>query len=160
MEQQKESMKSVNWQDFLRRHPIFSSLNEEEIANLLRDEVAQERVFPQGAVILRGGEVGDSVFLIRSGSVQVTLRGTSGPPSPLAVLHAGEVFGEMAVLERKPRSATVVARENCLLLEIAGEEIRKLLETHLELVFTLSEPQWEQRQLKTALTIGRQIHFP
>jgi CRP-like cAMP-binding protein len=131
--QRRESMKSFNWQNFLRSQPIFSSLNEEEITNLLRDEVSQERVYPQGAVIVRGGEVGDSVFLISSGSVQVALHGTVGPFFPLAVLQAGEIFGEMAVLERRPRSATVLARENCLLLEIAGEEIRKLLEAHLEM---------------------------
>ena len=126
-------MKSFNWQNFLRSHPIFASLNEEEIANLLRDEVSQERVYPQGTVILRGGEVGDSLFLISSGSVQVTLWGTEGPRFPLAVLQAGEIFGEMAVLERRPRSATVLAKEHCLLLEVAGEEIRKLLEAHLEM---------------------------
>jgi CRP-like cAMP-binding protein len=126
-------MKSFNWQDFLRSHPIFSSLNDQEIANLLRDEISQERVYPQGAVIIRGGEVGDSLFLISSGSAQVALQGTEGPSFPLAVLQAGEIFGEMAVLERRPRSATVLARENCLVLEIAGEEIRKLLEAHLEL---------------------------
>jgi CRP/FNR family cyclic AMP-dependent transcriptional regulator len=126
-------MKSSNWQNFLRSHPIFSSLNEEEIASLLRDEVSQERVYSQGTVILRGGEVGDSVFLISSGSVQVTLGGTSGPLSPLAILQAGEIFGEMAVLERRPRAATVLAKEDCLLLEVAGEEIRSLLETHLEM---------------------------
>ncbi len=126
-------MKSFNWQNLLRSHPIFSSLNEEEIANLLRDEVSQERVYPQGTVILREGEVGDSVFLLSSGSVQVALWGTRGPLMPLAILQAGEIFGEMAVLERRPRSATVLARENCLLLEVAGEEIRKLLEAHLEM---------------------------
>jgi CRP/FNR family transcriptional regulator, cyclic AMP receptor protein len=126
-------MKSFDWQNFLRSYPIFSSLNEEEIANLLRDEISQERVYPQGTVILRGGEIGDSIFLISSGSVQVTLGGTRGPVFPLAILQAGEIFGEMAVLERRPRSATVLAKENCLLLEIAGEEIRKLLEVHLEM---------------------------
>jgi CRP/FNR family transcriptional regulator, cyclic AMP receptor protein len=126
-------MKSFNWQNLLRSHPVFSSLNEEEIASLLRDEVSQERVYPQGAVILRGGEVGDSLFLISSGSVQVTLWGTSGPLFPLAILQAGEIFGEMAVLERKPRAATVLAKEECLLLEVAGEEIRNLLEAHLEM---------------------------
>ena len=52
---------------------------------------------------------------------------------PLAILQAGEIFGEMAVLERRPRSATVLARENCLLLEVAGEEIRRLLEAHPEM---------------------------
>jgi CRP/FNR family transcriptional regulator, cyclic AMP receptor protein len=133
IKQQREPMKSFDWQNFLRSHPIFSSLNAEEIANLLRDEISQERVYPQGTVILRGGEVGDSIFLISSGSVQVTLGGTRGPLFPLAILQAGEIFGEMAVLERRPRSATVLAKENCLLLEIAGEEIRKLLEVHLEM---------------------------
>jgi CRP/FNR family cyclic AMP-dependent transcriptional regulator len=126
-------MKSFNWQNFLRSHPVFASLSEEEIANLLRDEVSQERVYPQGIVILRSGEVGDSVFLIGSGSVQVTLWEIRGPLFPLAILRAGEIFGEMAVLERRPRSATVLAQENCLLLEVAGKEIRKLLEAHLEM---------------------------
>ena len=126
-------MKSFNWQNLLRSHLIFSSLNEEEIANILRDEVSQERVYPQGTVILNGGEVGDSLFLISSGSVQITLGGTGGPLFQLAILPAGEIFGEMAVLERKPRSASVLAKEDCLLLEIAGEEIRKLLEVHLEM---------------------------
>src|SRR5712691_2338802 len=132
-EQRSESMKSFNWQNLLRSHPIFSSLNEEEIASLLRDEVSHERVCPQDTVILRESEVSDSIFLISSGSVQVTLRGTRGPLRPLAILQAGEIFGEMAVLERRPRSATVVARENCLLLEVAGEEIRRLLEAHPEM---------------------------
>ena len=126
-------MKSFDWQNFLCNHPLFSSLHEEEIAHLLKDEVAQERMYHQDTAILREGEVGDSVFLISSGSVQVTLRGTGGPFTPLAVLRAGEIFGEMAVLERKPRSATVLAKENCLLLEIAGEAMRKLLEAHPEM---------------------------
>ena len=126
-------MKSFNWQNFLQTHPLFMSLTEEEIAHLLRDEVSQERNYPQGTVILREGEVGDSAFLLSSGSVQVTLRGPGGPSVSLAILQAGEIFGEMAVLERRTRSATVVAKENCLLLEIAGEEVRKLLETHPEM---------------------------
>jgi CRP-like cAMP-binding protein len=88
---------------------------------------------PQNTAILREGEVGDSLFLIRSGSVQVALRGAGAPSTSLAVLQAGDIFGEMAVLERRPRSATVVAKEECLLLEIAGEEIRKLLEVYPEM---------------------------
>ena len=132
LEQRSESMKSFDWQNLLRSHPIFSSLSEEEIVNLVSDEVSHERVCPPDAVILREGEAGDSIFLIGSGSVQVTLRGTGGPLMPLAILQAGEIFGEMAVLERRPRSATVVAREECVLLEVAGEEMRRLLAAHLE----------------------------
>lgn len=126
-------MKSFNWQTLLRNHPVFSTLNEEEVTNLLKDGASQERGYSQDALILKAGDVGDSVFLIGTGSVQVTLGGTQGPVFSLAILQAGELFGEMAVLERKPRSATVLANENCLLLEVEGEEIRKLLVTHLEM---------------------------
>jgi CRP/FNR family transcriptional regulator, cyclic AMP receptor protein len=126
-------MTSTNWPNFLRSHTLFSSLNEEEIGNLLKDEVSQERSYSQGIAILKEGEVGDSVFLISSGSVQIALRGAGGPATSLAILQAGDIFGEMAVLERRPRSATVLAKEECLLLEIAGENIRKLLEVHPEM---------------------------
>jgi len=148
-------MESANWQHLLRNHPAFSSLSEEEIANLLRDEVSQERVYPQGAIILKGGEAGDSIFLIGSGAVQVTLWGTIGPPFSLDILQAGEIFGEMAVIERRPRSATVLAKENCVLLEIAGKEIRRLLEAHLEMqvkMYTLLRDRLRQaspRSLRT-----------
>jgi len=123
-------MKSFPWNPWLRRHPVFASLTEQEIAALLRDEASQERVFPQDRVILKGGEDGDSLFLLGSGSAQISLGETEGPLMPVAILQAGEIFGEMAVLERKPRSATVVTLEPCVLLEIAGAEIRKLLDTH------------------------------
>jgi CRP-like cAMP-binding protein len=120
-------MQSVNWPDFFKHHPIFSSLDEAEVGQLLKSGAAQERVYPQGSVIITQGDPGDSVFLIGSGSVQVTIG------VPVAVLKEGEFFGEIAVLERKPRTATVSAKENCLLLEIAGEEFRKLLAAHPEI---------------------------
>jgi CRP-like cAMP-binding protein len=126
-------MHSFDWHNFLRSHPIFSSLTGEEIGELLKNEVSQEREYAQGTVILRGGDSGDSIFLIGSGSVQVTLQGAAGPVYPLAVLQSGEIFGEMAVVERRPRSATVLAKEPCVVLEMAGAAIRSLLETHLEL---------------------------
>ena len=123
-------MKSFNWQDLLTGHPLFSSLTEVEITQLLKDEASQERAYPPGSVILSEGEYGDSLFLIGSGSVQVALRGTAGQHLPLAILQAAEFFGEIAVLERRPGSATVTAKEHCTLLEVKGEEFRKLLEAH------------------------------
>ena len=123
-------MKSFPWNPWLSRHPLFASLTEHEITALLQDNVSQERVFPKDYVILKGGEDGDSLFLLSSGSVQISLGGTTGPLIPVAVIQTGEIFGEMAVLERKPRSATVVTREQCVLLEIAGAAIRNLLNAH------------------------------
>jgi CRP-like cAMP-binding protein len=123
-------MKSFNWQDFFRHQPVFSTLTEAELTELLSDEMSQERADSQGTIILREGEQGDSVFLIGSGSVQVMLRGQGDQQLPLSILKAGEFFGEMAVLEHKPRSATVMAREDCTLLEVNGQAFRKLLQAH------------------------------
>lgn len=145
------AMKSFHWHTFLRSHPLFLSLPQAELERLLSDEVSRERRYLPNTVILREGEVSDSLFLMGSGSVQVTLRGTGGPVTPLAVLQRGEVFGEMAVLEQKPRSATVLAKEKCVVLEIAGEAIRKLLEAHPYMqvtMYTLVRDrlrQWFQR---------------
>lgn len=140
-------MTFIDWQNFLRSHPLFSSLNDEEVGTLLRDEVSQERSYSQGTAILKEGEAGDSIFLIRSGSVQVALQGASGPSTSLAVMHAGDIFGEMAVLERKPRSATVLAKEDCVLLEIAGEPLRKLMEVRPEMqvkMYTIARDRMKQ----------------
>jgi hypothetical protein len=124
----RKAMKSFHWSDLLREHPIFSSLSEEEITLLLRDDVSLEKNYAPDSIILRQGDTGDSIFLLGSGSVQVTVSNT-----PVAVLDKGEIMGEIAVLERKPRSATVTAREHCVLLEIGGEEFRKLLAAHTDI---------------------------
>jgi CRP-like cAMP-binding protein len=75
-------------------------------------------------------EPGASVFLVGRGSVQVVLEGENGAGTPVATLRQGEFFGEMALIEKKPRAATVKARENSVLLEIKGQEFLKLLDEH------------------------------
>ena len=68
------------------------------------------REFKKGEVIIREGDVGREMFIIKSGSVEV-LKKDGGSLIPLAVLERGDFFGEMAILEDAPRTATVVARE-------------------------------------------------
>lgn len=121
-------MKAVDWQDLIRRHPLFVSLNEAEVAALLTTAASQEQTYPRDGLIVRAGDNGDSLFLIGSGAVQVTAWGI-----PVASLEEGEIFGEMAVLERKPRAASVTAKEASTLLEIKGDAFRELLEGHPEI---------------------------
>jgi CRP-like cAMP-binding protein len=69
-----------------------------------------ERIFEPGEVIIREGEEGTEAFLIKSGRVKVT-KLIGGHQVVLAILGPGQVFGEMALIEDKPRSATVTALE-------------------------------------------------
>jgi CRP-like cAMP-binding protein len=73
------------------------------------------RVYQKGDAIIKEGETGREMFIIKSGSADV-LKGEEGNQIRLATLGRGDFFGEMAILENEPRSATVIAREETHLL--------------------------------------------
>lgn len=84
----------------------------------------QEKVFNKGDVIIREGEYGESFFRIVEGSVEVIINYQGEHEKKLAELGAGKYFGELAVLEAYPRSATVVAlTDQTKVKEIPEKEI-------------------------------------
>jgi len=127
-------MKNFNWRELLTQHSIFVGLNAKEVERiidqLLDQKVSEERQYSRGKIIVREGELGDSVFLLGVGSVEVVLQEEDDHETRVAILKPGEFFGEMALLERKLRAATVRAIESCTLLEIDGQEFLKLLDEH------------------------------
>ena len=78
----------------------------------------------RGEAIVRQGEEGHSLFIIRRGEVSVTLRGTVGE---VARLGPGDVFGEMSLLTGEARTATVTAAGDCDLLEIDADGFRRVV---------------------------------
>ena len=75
------------------------------------------KTYQNGERIVSQGEVGDSMFVIQAGRVQVFME-EGGSEIPLSVLEAGEVFGEMALFSREPRAATVRALGEARILTI------------------------------------------
>lgn len=126
-------MKSLDWKGILEEHPVFSLLSGDEIERLLDKKVSKERKFQEGATILTEGDSDDSIFLIGLGEVEIVLLGKGDDKIHLNTLGEGEYFGEMAVFERQPRSATVIAAERCALLEIEGRAFLKLVDKHPEI---------------------------
>ena len=130
-------MKKFDWATYIRQHPVLSGLDDPHVQLLLLDEASTEHTYEAGDVIIREGDVGESVFLIGSGSVEVVLSGGGGQTIVLSVLPSGETFGEMGLFERRPRCATVRACKPCVILEIKGEDLRRLAEARPELEFTV-----------------------
>jgi CRP-like cAMP-binding protein len=90
------------------------------------------RDYPAGTVLFREGEPGDAMYVIHSGSVEI--RRTIGEQERLiAVLPAGEFLGEMALLNKRPRSATAVVREPSRLLVIDGRTFEAMLRGRTEI---------------------------
>ena len=110
-------MRAIDWAECLRRDSLLSVKDEHTVRWLVSDEASTEHRYEPGAVILREGENGDSIYLIGSGSAEAVLSASGGETIVLSVMQRGETFGEMGFFERKPRSATVRAREACLVLE-------------------------------------------
>src|SRR5579872_4101408 len=69
--------------------------------------------FPSGATVFAEGDPGDQLYVVKSGSVSLSAHGVS-----LESVEAGGIFGEMAVIDREPRSATAVAESDCELVAI------------------------------------------
>ena len=119
---------------FLRRVRLFSELDDHtlrEIAN-----AAVEQGWERGQEIVRQGDTGVGAFIIRSGKVEV-VQDHAGAAEKIAELGAGDVFGEMALLDEFPRSAMVRAVEPTTCLQITRWHFRGILESHPQIALKL-----------------------
>ncbi|QEN06167.1 Crp/Fnr family transcriptional regulator [Thiospirochaeta perfilievii] len=101
-------------------------------------------------------EPGNEFYLIQSGSVRV-VKVINDVEKTLDVLKAGEFFGEMAILENAPRSASIIAYEDCVLLEFNKNNFEMLMKGQPQLAFNLlkilSKRIFDQRRRFMTLTI-------
>jgi len=95
---------------------LFEHLNEEERQRLA--EVVDSRELPAGETLFHAGEPGESLFVVRRGEVELFIKDTAGQKIVLTVAGDGEIFGELALLDRGARTATAVALVDSELLEL------------------------------------------
>jgi CRP-like cAMP-binding protein len=107
---------------------LFSGLEPGELAALARH--AFVRRLSRGQILFSEGEPSDHLFLVRSGRLRVYVASPRGEELVLSVVGPGETFGELSVLDRQPRSATVDALEAAELIGLAGDDVRALLESN------------------------------
>src|SRR5476651_1073714 len=105
---------------------LFRGLNQEELQGLRR--ISRERQFPAGTQILREGDMGDGVYVIRTGAVEIVHLAGREVRHVFSSLGPGEIFGEMAVIEGLPRSAAAVAAKDTEVYFIPHDEMLALLQ--------------------------------
>ncbi len=101
---------------FVRRVPIFKELRDDFIVRLT--SVMDELSFPANYSIFRQGEEGRSLYIVVSGRVKVHIA-----DKQLAEVDRGKYFGEMAVFDTQPRSASATTLEPCECLELTQEQL-------------------------------------
>ena len=105
----------------LQRVPLFAELDESELVQVAR--LFKERRFPEGETVVREGSGGAAFFLIESGEAAVSVGGESRP-----ALRQGDYFGEIALLDEGPRSATITATSDLVCFGLTFWDFRPLVQ--------------------------------
>ena len=113
--------------DFLKNVPLFAGLSDGDLEQLC--PVTEEVRLQAGVQLFAEGSPGDRAYVIKEGQLEV-LKASSGREVLLSVVGPGEVIGEMALLEKMPRTATVRARTDSLLVAIQKEPLDHLVATN------------------------------
>jgi len=112
----------------LKKCTLFSSLDEKARGEIAA--YARSRTFFAGESICRVGDHGDSMMAVVVGTVRISLPTVKGREIILADLRPGELFGEIALLDGRPRSANATALTNCQLIILARRDVLPFLETN------------------------------
>ena len=123
--------------DFLESVSIFGRLTPDERRTFA--SLAREHRYPRGALIVRQGDPGDALYVVRSGAVKVSVVGEDGREVILDTLDQGDHFGELALIDGQPRSAHVVAIEPAVLLVLRRDDFRREVERQPRVAWALLE---------------------
>ncbi len=110
---------------FLRRVPLLSSLNEQQLETLAAG--SSRRNYPKGRTIVSEGEPSQSLYILLSGRAKVQRSDSEGKEVILAVLGSGDFFGEMSLIDDSPRSASVITLESCDFMAINKDSFKSML---------------------------------
>lgn len=113
--------------EILRGVNIFADLDYSSLAVL--GTLFKENIYNQKETIFEEGHMGNSMMIIASGEVRVSQRTETNNEEALIILKKGDVFGEMALLEDLPRSATTIAHTNAITLEISQDDFMNYITT-------------------------------
>ena len=112
----------------------------------------KEMQYNSGEIIIKEGTIGDSAFILRQGSVEVRKK-TKVEDLLLATLEAQEIFGEMGLIEDKPRSATVIAKSQVIVDEISRGDFMGLLDDKKSFIIPILRAFFERLRQTNDLVV-------
>ncbi len=114
--------------EHLRRYPLFGKLPEPELLQLA--ERVRMRNFKRGETLFRKDDPGTHLYVVLDGAVKIALPGEFGQEALVAIMRTGDHFGELALFDGSPRSASATALEDTRAALLARDDFLAFLETH------------------------------
>jgi len=116
---------SIALMNFIGDSPLFSSLSKRELRNLT--SILHHRTYQDGEAVFLKGQPGAAMFIINSGQVNVVDYDKDGRAVVIATLNPGDFFGELALLDDSPRSASAVVTMPSVIYAISRADLERLL---------------------------------
>ncbi len=113
---------------FLKSLDLFRDLGFVELGYLV--ENMHSRTYHEGEVLFMEGDIGRALFILESGQVELTKTGPDGKSQKIYTIQSGEFFGEMALLEQLPRTATATALEKSQIFLLYRSKLESILNYH------------------------------
>lgn len=116
---------------FLKRIPFFEGLKKRQLEQVA--QVIYEREYQEGEFIFELGQPGAALFIVQTGEVSIEMPNTHGPATQLATVSKHAFFGELALLDEAPRSASARALVPTKILALFRKDLARLTETDPEI---------------------------
>lgn len=123
--------------ELLKKAPLFSQLSNETLGDLAAQ--LRRRTFRRDTIIFHKDQAGDALYVVDSGRIRIFLPTAGGEELTVDVAGPGDVFGELALLDGRPRSASAESLEDAVTFSISREEFQKYLARNPTLAVSLVE---------------------
>jgi CRP/FNR family cyclic AMP-dependent transcriptional regulator len=140
MPSRQESRRSLSASDklaLLRGHPLFGAIAPELLARL--SSYATTRAVRRGDTIFSKGDPGNSLYAVCAGTVKISVPSADGKDAVFNLVGEGEIFGEIALLDGRPRTADATAMTDCELMMIERRDFLDLVRSQPDIALKLME---------------------
>ena len=110
---------------FLQRISLFQGISRREFGHLFQALVV--RSYAPGEILFHEGDIGRALFILESGRVEISRKSADGGTEQMVILNPGDYFGEMSLLDERPRSATAAAMEPVRVHLLYKTELEKMV---------------------------------
>src|SRR5713226_3808128 len=114
--------------EHLRRYPLFSKLADDQLTLLV--ERMRTRSYKRGEMLFRKDDPGAHLYVVLDGAVKIALPGEFGQEALVSIMRTGDFFGELALFDGSPRSASATALEDARAALLAREDFLSFLDAH------------------------------
>lgn len=117
--------------EMLKLVSFFNHLNDEQLEKIY--SLCLKKTYPAGTILFKENEVGDVFYILLSGSVKIYTSNRSGEEKILSVFKAGDSFGELSLIDGKPRSASAETLEQSTLYTLKSQDFLDLIKKNFDI---------------------------